>query len=216
MADQMSISEFSLPTFTFRQVGVRPIEFQGLPGQEAGALRGKTMRRIPFLGPGGQIVLSVRTGLFGCRGALLGARWARLTKLRIVDCGMRIDKEKPKKSEIRNPKSEITGPMLFPRNALASWPQDCLLAENEIIKVKEARRILLAHFLFSVHVGVRAGGIWIIRLGGITPFEQPSRLTSAKRGQRRNSYWGTNAQNYFTFPISSRQARPNGRTTASG
>ena len=32
--------------------------------------------------------------------------------------------------------------MLFPRNALASWPQDCLLAEKGIIKgiIKEGKR----------------------------------------------------------------------------
>jgi len=29
--------------------------------------------------------------------------------------------------------------MLFPRNALASWPQDCLLAEKAIGKVKVAK-----------------------------------------------------------------------------
>jgi hypothetical protein len=46
---------------------------------------------------------------------------------------MRIGK-KAKKSEIRNPKSEITGPMLFPRNPAnggTSWPQDSLLAETK-------------------------------------------------------------------------------------
>jgi len=51
----------------------------------------------------------------------------------IAECGL---KKKTKKSEIRNPKSEIPGPMLFPQNAPASWPQDCLLAEKGIIKMK--------------------------------------------------------------------------------
>jgi hypothetical protein len=40
----------------------------------------------------------------------------------IAECGL---KKKSQKSEIRNPKSEITGPMLFPRNALVSGPQAC-------------------------------------------------------------------------------------------
>jgi hypothetical protein len=47
-----------LPTFNFRQVGIRPVEFQVLAGPEAGALRGKTMRRASFFGPGGQAVFS--------------------------------------------------------------------------------------------------------------------------------------------------------------
>jgi len=38
----------------------------------------------------------------------------------IAECGL---KKKPEKSEIRNPQSEITGPMLFPHNALPSGPQ---------------------------------------------------------------------------------------------
>jgi hypothetical protein len=34
--------------------------------------------------------------------------------------------------------------MLFPRNALASWPQDCLLAEKGIIKVKRGKIPILS------------------------------------------------------------------------
>jgi hypothetical protein len=37
-----------LPTFTFRQFGVRLIEFQGLPGQKARALRVKNHRASYF------------------------------------------------------------------------------------------------------------------------------------------------------------------------
>ncbi len=48
------------------------------PGPEARALRGKIMRHTSFLGPGGQALLSLRTGGFRCRGARRGARWARL------------------------------------------------------------------------------------------------------------------------------------------
>jgi len=44
---------------------------------------------------------------------------------------MRIEKEKPKKSEIRNPPSKIPGPMLFPRNPLASGPQASFFAEKK-------------------------------------------------------------------------------------
>ena len=75
-----------------------------MPGPKARAFRAKTMRRRSFLGPGGQVFLPPRTELVRCRGGRPGARWARLTKLRIVDCGMRVDKEKQK---IRNPQSEI-------------------------------------------------------------------------------------------------------------
>ena len=66
-----------LPTFTFRQVGLKTIEFQALPGPEAMALRGKTMRHASFLGPGGQVVLCPETGLCRCRGARPAARAAR-------------------------------------------------------------------------------------------------------------------------------------------
>jgi len=43
---------------------------------------------------------------------------------------------KKKNEKIRNSQSEITGPMLFARNALASGPQACFLAEKPIAKVK--------------------------------------------------------------------------------
>jgi len=54
---------------------------------------------------------------------------------------MRIEK-KTRKSEIRNAQSEITGPMLFPRNALASGPQACFFAEKATSKVKVSKLIL--------------------------------------------------------------------------
>jgi hypothetical protein len=73
-----------LPTFTFRQVGVKAIEFQPLPGPKARALHAKTMRHASFLGPGGQTVLSPGAGVFRCRSVRsirldceLGARAAR-------------------------------------------------------------------------------------------------------------------------------------------
>ena len=71
--------EENLPTFTFRQVGLKAMEIQAVPGPEARAWRGKTMRHRSFLGPGGQAVLCLRTGGFRCRGARPGARAARLT-----------------------------------------------------------------------------------------------------------------------------------------
>jgi len=63
------------------------------------------------------------------------ARWARL---QIAECRMRNAdcKRKPKKSAMRNPQSEITRPMLFSRNALASEPQAYFLAKKEIAKMK--------------------------------------------------------------------------------
>jgi len=48
---------------------------------------------------------------------------------------MRIEKN-PEKSEIRNSKSEMEGPMLFPRNALPFGPQASFSAEMGIAKVK--------------------------------------------------------------------------------
>jgi hypothetical protein len=45
-----------------------------LPGPEARPLRVKIMRRVSFLGPGGQAVLSEQKGLFRCKGARSGAR----------------------------------------------------------------------------------------------------------------------------------------------
>jgi hypothetical protein len=70
---------FYLPPFTFPQVGVRWVEFQALPGRKSaiGGLRAKTMWHTPFLGPGGQAVLSPRAGLLRGWGARPGARWAR-------------------------------------------------------------------------------------------------------------------------------------------
>jgi len=59
-------------------------------------------------------------------------------QLRIADCEMRIEI----KSEIRNPKSEINAPMLFPRNALASGPQVCFSMEERIVRLKGRRRFL--------------------------------------------------------------------------
>jgi hypothetical protein len=98
-----------LPPFTFQKVGVSPVVFQALPGPELRALREKSMRHFSFFGPGGP------------------------SGLRIVDCGMRIEK-KLKKSEIRNSKSEMEGPMLFPCNALTSGPQACFFAEKKTQK----------------------------------------------------------------------------------
>jgi len=89
----------------------RPIEYQALPGPKTRALRAKIMRRASFLGPGGHPNCGMP----------------------IAECGL---KKKSKKSEIRNPKSEIAGPMLFPRNALASGPQACFFAEKATAKVK--------------------------------------------------------------------------------
>jgi len=44
--------------------------------------------------------------------------------------------ETAKKSEIRNSKSEMGGPMLFPRDALPSGPQTCFGAEKGLLRVK--------------------------------------------------------------------------------
>jgi hypothetical protein len=86
-------------------VGVRSIECQALPGPEARALRAKTIRHTSLLGLGGQAVLSRRTWSFRCR----GARWARLIL----------------RKHGGSPDKILLPPMLFPRNALASEPQDC-------------------------------------------------------------------------------------------
>jgi len=79
-----------LSTFTFRQVGVRPIEFQALPGPEARALRAKTMRRVSSLRPGGQFKCGMSIAECGMEkgsensefhipnSELGNARWARL------------------------------------------------------------------------------------------------------------------------------------------
>jgi hypothetical protein len=64
--------------------------------------------------------------------------------------------------------------MVFSRNALVSGPGNpgnSTGGTHITLKVNGARQILLVDFHLSTHVGVRAGGIWIIRLGGITPFE---------------------------------------------
>jgi hypothetical protein len=61
-----------------------------------------------------------------------GARWARLRKLRIVDCGMRIEKENQK---IRNPQSAI-------RNAWAdafSAQRPCFRAISVPFRRKEKK-----------------------------------------------------------------------------
>jgi hypothetical protein len=47
-------AEFVLPTFTFRQAGVKEIELLAMPGPEARTVRAKIMRPGLFLGPGGQ------------------------------------------------------------------------------------------------------------------------------------------------------------------
>jgi hypothetical protein len=52
-------------------------------------------------------------------------------QLRIVDCGMRIEKENPK---IRNP--QFNREMLFARHALASGPQPSLCPGKRISKAK--------------------------------------------------------------------------------
>jgi len=80
---EINLSPLASPKFTSlaptsQQVDLSLIEFRALPGPEARALCAKTMRQHPFSGLGGQLVLSPRTGLFRCRGARPGARWARL------------------------------------------------------------------------------------------------------------------------------------------
>ena len=49
-----------------------------MPGREGRAFREKTMRHFSFFGPGGPTLPSARRRLFRCRGARLGARYARL------------------------------------------------------------------------------------------------------------------------------------------
>ena len=75
---------------------------------------------------------------------------------------------------------------------------------------------ILAHPQLFLLVGVQAGGIWIIRLGGIIVFQSPSRLSSAKRGLRGNSSGGKTGRNHLPSRISPGQARPNERITALG
>jgi hypothetical protein len=49
----------------------------------------------------------------------------------IAECGL-----KKKTQRIRNPQSEITGPMLFPRNTLSFGPQACFSAEKNRTEMK--------------------------------------------------------------------------------
>jgi len=53
----------------------------------------------------------------------------------IAECGL-----KKKAKKIRNPKSEITGPMVFSRNALASGPQACFSTGKRTAKVKGKKK----------------------------------------------------------------------------
>jgi hypothetical protein len=64
----------------FKSGAVLKVAFARVPGPDARTLGSKTMRRLLFHGSGGPL------------------------ELRIVDCGMRIEKENPK---IQNPQSEI-------------------------------------------------------------------------------------------------------------
>jgi hypothetical protein len=63
--------------------------------------------------------------------------------LRIVDCGMRIEKETVK-SEIRNSKSEMGMPMLSARNAITSGPETSLCPgkRNPKVAVDNAHNFL--------------------------------------------------------------------------
>jgi len=49
-----------------------------LRGPEGKAARVKTIRRLSFIGPGGQAILFPGADGIWCRGARPGARWARL------------------------------------------------------------------------------------------------------------------------------------------
>jgi hypothetical protein len=79
---------------------------------------------------------------------------------------------------------------------------------------KSATRNNWAHAFLLV--GVWAGGIRIIRLGGTFVFKSPSHLSSEKRGLQTNSARGNSDQNPIPFRISPGQARPNEIITALG
>jgi len=98
----------NLPTFTFPQVGIKAIEFQAMPGPETRAWCAKIMRPRSFLGPGGQIVLFLRTGVFRCRGARPGTRAAR---------------------PILRKRSRISGQNFFPADAFSA-PCPCFRATS--------------------------------------------------------------------------------------
>ncbi len=88
------------------------------PGPEARTLREKTMRHPSLPGPGGQAILSPRTGLFRCRGA---RHEFRVTDEPASLCG---DRAGPAAAL-------LFPPMLFPRNVLASGPKVCFSREKE-------------------------------------------------------------------------------------
>jgi len=141
-----------LPPFTFRQMGVCSIELQALPDPEARPLCAKTIRQGSFLGPGGQAVLSPKTGLIPCRGARPGAR------LPASFCG----------KAIGPPAGILFPPMLFAHNGLASGPQTPFSAEEKGTKVKGSKignhLDRLDDFSYFGHVGQcakRSGGIKI-------------------------------------------------------
>jgi hypothetical protein len=101
------------------------MDFEAMPGPEARALRVKTMRHRSFLGPGGQAVLSPRTGISD-----VGAP--------APFCG----------SQAGSPGRILSPPMLFPGNALTSGPQAWFGAEKGFLKVKVGKILSLSSFPF--------------------------------------------------------------------
>ena len=115
------------------------------PGTK-GVARAKTMRQASVSGAGGQAILSLRSGLYRCRGARAGARWPRLTKLRIVDCGMRIEKENQK-----NPKSAIRNDWT---DAFSAQPP-CFQAASLLFRGRENRESEQYSTVFMLPAGLR-------------------------------------------------------------
>ena len=95
----------ALPTFTFRQVGVKAMEFQAVPGPEARALHGKSI--------GGEGIPSGDPPWLPLNGAgRSGARLGAPTAEYFCSQG---------KNGLPGPRNEA-GLMIFPCNALASGP----------------------------------------------------------------------------------------------
>jgi hypothetical protein len=68
----------SLPTFTLRQLGQSQREIIGIPRPEPKGVARKNHKALGFSWNGRALPLGDAIGLVPCRGALPGARWARL------------------------------------------------------------------------------------------------------------------------------------------
>ena len=163
--------EENLPTFTFRQVGVKAMEIQAVPGPEARAWRGKTMRHRSFLGPGGQAVLCLGTGVFRCRGSRPGARAARPI--------------------LRKPR-RISGWNSFPADAFSA-PCPCFRATSSVWSRSEIQKV--GKFVFCIDEEERRIVYYIInRRVARVPRINIRPGPSATQSRQRHAPWGIEGQ----------------------